>query len=187
MYLHPPNPPPRQVAALHTLRVGGVDALGQEVPAPATALGESPELSTRRAQEQADDLAGEKTGRALAPGALAWHLLITDLAPGGASPFQLCGRPGWHTSHMMHRLELEVLMHPNTNPNQGPAHPNPNPNPTLTLTLGLTLTITQTRCRRSRRPPMTSFCRVQRTLATMASRSARRVCRPRCSCARQRL
>ena len=79
---------------------------------PATVLAESLELSTRRAREQADDLAGVRTGRALGPGALAWHLLIVD--PEGAPPAQLCGRPGWHTPHMFDALRLKAPTRPTT-------------------------------------------------------------------------
>ena len=75
-------------------------------------LAESLELSTRRAREQADDLAGVRTGRALGPGALAWHLLIVD--PEGAPPAQLCGRPGWHTPHMFDALRLKAPTRPTT-------------------------------------------------------------------------
>ena len=75
-------------------------------------LSERPELSTRRAQEQADDLAGVRTGRALAPGALAWHLVLVDSS--GSPPRQLCGRPGWHTPHMFDALTLGIPTRPVT-------------------------------------------------------------------------
>ena len=99
-----------QVDALIILRRGGNDRFGR--PVPATVLSERPELSTRRAQEQADDLAGVRTGRALAPGALAWHLVLVDSS--GSPPRQLCGRPGWHTPHMFDALTLGIPTRPVT-------------------------------------------------------------------------
>ena len=79
---------------------------------PAGVLGEALELSRRRAEEQAADLAGLQTGRVLAPGARAWRLVLTDAR--SASPYQLCGRGGWHTRDMLLGLELELPAQPTT-------------------------------------------------------------------------